>query len=88
MNFFVSWKRSIRHELHLLWATASNSASVRTAAETIEHFLAVDPAGSGKHLSEGLWRIVVFPLVIHYTIDTDLRLVEITSCGLTPDNHP
>ena len=38
---------------------------------------------SGKHLSEGLWRLRVPPLVVHYTIDLTRRHVEVTHCART-----
>ena len=53
-------------------------AAVRAAAEMIEHHLGVDPAGAGRHMSEGLWRIHVSPLLVHYSIDPVEREVKIT----------
>jgi hypothetical protein len=88
VSFTVSWVPNIRRELHLLWVTASDPAAVRVASDTIEQLLINDPTGSGTHLSEGLWRIVVAPLVVHYTIDTTRRHVEITDCARVPNSHP
>ena len=82
MNFGVDWGSGIRKELHLLWATAPDPAAVRNAAEKVEQQLGTDPYQSGKHLSEGLWRIVVPPLVAHYSIDASSRSVEITDVRL------
>lgn len=85
MNWTVGWEPSVRSEMHQLWAISPDPAAVRSAAETVERNLASDPTGSGQHLSEGLWRIVVAPLVVHYTIDTARRHVEITDCALVRD---
>lgn len=82
MNFAVDWESDVRRELHLLWATAPDPPAVRGAAETVERQLGTDPYQAGKHLSEGLWRIVVPPLVAHYSIDASSRSVEITDVRL------
>ena len=42
---------------------------IEGSGEAIEDQLQRDPAGSGQHLSEGLWRIIVKPLAIFYTVD-------------------
>ena len=78
MNFWVEWETPLRAELHQLWTTAPDPAAVRGAAEKVEQLLAADPYSNGRHLSEGLWRLHVPPLVVHYTIDPDRQYVEIT----------
>lgn len=88
MNWTVSWKPDIRRELHLIWATSPDSVAVRTASDTIEQLLGADPTANGEHLSEGLWRVILAPLVVHYTIDETLRHVEITDCARSRDSQP
>jgi len=78
VNFTVKWEAAIRHELHELWAVAPDPAAVRVAADTAERLFGIDPFGAGRHLSEGLWRVDVPPLVINYTIDPDQNEVKIT----------
>ena len=83
MKFTVEWEPPIRHELHELWAVAPDPAAVRAAHDEVERLLGTDPFGAGRHLSEGLWRLVVPPLVVHYTINPDARMVEITDVART-----
>lgn len=88
MRWTVSWKPDIRRELHLLWAAGPDSGAVRAASDSIEELLAVDPTHNGQYISEGLWRIVLAPLVVHYTIDESPRHVEITDCARSRDRQP
>jgi hypothetical protein len=67
-----------RRELHLIWVSAANPASARAAAETAERLICTDPLANGQLLCEGLWRIVVSPLAVYYTIDAARRHVQIT----------
>ncbi len=83
MNFTVEWEPEARSELHQLWVIAPDPAAVRAAAESAERLLSTDPAGNGQHQSEGLWRLRVPPLVVHYTIDPDRRHVQITDIART-----
>lgn len=78
MNFTVGWEPDTLTELHQLWATLPDPAAVRAARETVEQRLAADPVGNGQLLSEGLWKIVVSPLALYYTIDAARRHVRIT----------
>ena len=48
-----------------------------------EQQLSLDPIGTGEHICEGLWRIVVSPLAVYYTVDIGRQLVEITNVALT-----
>ena len=79
MNFTVKWESAGRSELHQLWVTSPNPAAVRAAADTAERMLAGDPFGSGQHLAEELWRAVVPPLVVYYTIDPAQQTVVISN---------
>jgi hypothetical protein len=88
VNGTVAWEPEVWNELHQLWAIGPDSAAVRSAAEAIEKSLTTDPIGSGRHLSEGLWRIVVVPLVVHYIVDSTTHHVEITDCARARDNQP
>ena len=83
MNFTVGWDSDAEHALHVEWAASSDPAAVRAAAQTAEYLLALDPSGNGRHLSEGLWKIRVPPLVIHYTIDMSSRHVQVTDVAHT-----
>jgi hypothetical protein len=83
VNFTVEWEPEARNELHQLWATGSDPAAVRAAAEAVERLLIADPTGNGQHQSEGLWRLRVPPLTVHFTVDLDRRYVQITDIART-----
>jgi hypothetical protein len=74
----AGWNLDARHELHVIWATSSNPAAARTAAETAEILLRIDRVANGDLMSEGLWPIVVSPIAVYYTIDSTRRHVQIT----------
>jgi hypothetical protein len=78
VNFTVKWETDIRRELHYLWAYGPDPAAVRAASDTAEERLAADPFGVGQHVSEGLWRLSVPPLLLHYEIDKEQQVVKIT----------
>jgi hypothetical protein len=78
VSFTVGWEPDAQTELHQLWATLPNPAAVRSAAETSERLLANDPVSNGQLLSEDLWKLIVPPLALYYTIDSARRHVQIT----------
>lgn len=86
MNYRVGWVPDTYIELAYIWALAPDPAAVRLASRAIELELATDPELKGRHLAEGLWKLVRPLLVVHYTIDPDRREVWITDVFPTP--HP
>ena len=60
----MGWNSDALREFHELWATSPDPAAVRAAREAAERLLAADPSGAGRHLSEGLWRLRVPPLLL------------------------
>lgn len=57
---------------------------IANADRILSQLLADDPVRNGKYLSEGLYRIIVSPLQVHYEVDPVNRLVRITSIGYFP----
>jgi hypothetical protein len=53
----------------------------------VDALLARDPVGHGQLLHEGLYRIVVPPLTVFYTVDTTQRTVEVSEVWYTPSAH-
>jgi hypothetical protein len=78
MSWTVEYAPGIRREALELWAVGPDPAATRAAIDGIEARLAADPHAAGRHLSEGLWKAVVPPLVAGYTIDPDRHVVTIT----------
>lgn len=83
MNHQVESRPEADDDLIDIWTSAPDQAAVTAASATIERQLATDPHGAGQYLSEGLWRIVVPPLVVHYVIYPDRNVVEITNVSRT-----
>ena len=77
MNWTVEWEPDVWNELHQLWAISPDPASVRAASETAKQLLQVNPLG-GLLLSEGLWRVMVPPLAVYYSVDLNRHYVRIT----------
>ncbi len=83
MNFTVDWDKSTENDLMELWLAASDQRAITAATAAVDQLLSEDPFSFGLHLSEGLWRIRVPPLVVHDTIDTALRHVQVTAASRT-----
>jgi mRNA-degrading endonuclease RelE of RelBE toxin-antitoxin system len=66
-------------QLAAIWTAAGGRRDAITRAQdTADRRLAADPFRYGRHLSEGLYRLDVPPLVIYYTVLTDARVVKVT----------
>jgi hypothetical protein len=83
MNFTVDWKPDADDNLADVWTAAHDQTDMTRAADLADQLLARDPLGLGEYLSEGLWRLRVPPLVVHYTIDFARRHVDITHTART-----
>ena len=77
MTYNVEFSLDAAAEL-LRIAGVVGSASAIRAADSIRRRLAVDPAGNGSFLSEGLYYIDEEPLRAFFLIDAEAVLVEIT----------
>jgi hypothetical protein len=49
-----------------------------------DRLLSRDPVANGRHLSEGLYRLDVPPLVLHYAVDLLGQSVEVTNVRALP----
>jgi hypothetical protein len=83
MNFAVSWDNAAEDDLAAIWMTGPDFLAVTRASAMVDQLLALDPLGFGEYLSEGLWRLRVPPLIVHYTIDLNQWHVEVTHCART-----
>jgi len=52
-----------------------------TERAAIDRQLARDPIGNGQHVREGLYRIIVSPLVVYYSVEDSTRTVEVEGVG-------
>jgi mRNA-degrading endonuclease RelE of RelBE toxin-antitoxin system len=83
MNFTVDWEKGAENDLMDLWLAAPDQRAITTASAAIDQLLSTDPYAFGQHLSEGLWRLRVPPLVVHYSIDPNQQHVEVTAVART-----
>jgi hypothetical protein len=75
--FLVEWLPAALEELARLWLLASDPEAITKAQNEADQLLARDPIKYGRHLSEGLFRLEVQPLILNYTIDFQNRRVEV-----------
>ena len=76
--FTVDWDEEAEDELARNWMEADEPNEVVAAQNLADQLLSHDPVGAGRPLSEGLYLLLVPPLVVFYTIDTARRHVQVT----------
>lgn len=84
MPFTVEWDKDAEDELTRIYMQASDPMAVTRAQARADKLLAANPVGNGRLLSEGLYRIDVWPLVVNYTIDPARRHVQVTWVRYSP----
>lgn len=57
---------------------------ITRAQARADRLLAGDPIGNGRWLSEGLYQLVVFPLVVNYSVDAGRRQAQVTWVRYSP----
>ncbi len=82
MAFAVYWPLLIEHHYALTWMTAADQTALVAARREIDCSLASDPRLDGRHLAEGLWKIAVPPLLVHFEIDDPSNIVTVTQLDL------
>ncbi len=79
MNYTVDWPPHVLADLTDIWLAAPDRAAVTAAQARADRLLQSDPHRNGRHLAEGLYRTVVAPLILTYTIDDVGRIVVVQS---------
>jgi hypothetical protein len=74
----VDWTAETKGQLASAWLIAPNRKAVTVAADHIDQLLAADPRDPGQEVAEGLWKLIVPPLVAYYEIDDASRTVKVT----------
>jgi hypothetical protein len=77
-RYTVEWQPAAEDDLADIWMNAPDPDEVTHAQLEIDRRLANDPTFFGKHLGEGLWRIIHPPLIACYVIDDTARRVDVT----------
>jgi hypothetical protein len=83
-RYRVDWGEDAENELADIWTSAADRPAVTQAQRDADAILARDPLGMGIELSEGLYRIVVDSLIVHFTVDDDQKVVKVTSVAWRP----
>lgn len=84
MPYTVDWPEHVLADLAAIWLAAPDRRAVTDAEARANRLLAANPHGAGQHLREGLYRVVVSPLILTYTIDDTARRVEVQSVRFAP----
>lgn len=87
MAFTVRWAEELDEALAAIWLAYPDKPAVTAAQATLDRFLGTDPKKYGEHLSEGLWRLHVPPLLVHFTIDDDALRVDVTNLHILPTRN-
>ena len=82
--FLVDWTDEALEMLADIWTQASDRAAVNDAQDYIDAVLARDPLGHGRHLREGLYQLVAWPLTAFYSIDQAKKSVKVSAVWYTP----
>lgn len=77
-RYRVEWEPAAEDELARIWLRSSDPQAVTLAQAQADQLRARDPIAHGRHLSEGLYRLDMPPLVLTFTINAADRLVEVT----------
>ena len=80
-RYRVVWRPEAEAELADIWIQHPDKSAVAAAQHQIDRFLAADPAAHGQHLAEGLYRIVVPPLVAFFSFNAAM-CVEVSNIDL------
>jgi hypothetical protein len=83
MTFTVEDLSTAEDSLAEVWLQAPDRAAVVAGQALVDRLLARDPIGSGQHLHEGLYKLVVSPLTTFYTVDEVHRKVEVSEVWYT-----
>ena len=81
MIYTVFWEPDALSALAAIWLQASDRQGVTAAQAGIDKLLAVDPAGNGIDLSEGLFAVEVPPLRAQFEVSDSARIVRVVSVG-------
>ena len=76
-DFTLELTPSAQNDLADLWLRSPDPVGVTRADAAAYLLLRRDPLGCGVHVSEGLYRLTVAPLVYYYAVDTTRSHVRV-----------
>jgi len=80
-RYLVIWALDALDQLALIWIAGPDRDAITQAQDHIDAILTNDPRGLGEETSEGLWKLIVAPLVALYEIDDGGGIVRVTGVG-------
>ncbi len=80
-DYTVGFGPTINGDLADIWADAADQGAVTRADHEASRLLVADPVGRGEHRSEGIYRMIVPPLVYVYEVDPVRRHVQVVGIG-------
>jgi hypothetical protein len=86
MAFAVYWPLPVEHHYALAWMTAADQTTMVAARREIDRRLSAAPQLHGRHLAEGLWKVAVPPLLVHFDIDDAAGVVTVTQLDLVTES--
>jgi hypothetical protein len=78
-DFEVKLTTAAEDDLADIWLNSPDPSAVTRADTTADRMLRRDPLGNGTLVVEGLYRLIVAPLVYYYAVDTAAKLVEVSA---------
>jgi hypothetical protein len=77
-SYTVEWSDEAKDQLASIWLQSSDRRAVTTAEAGIDRLLKRDPLGSGRLLSEGLYRLDWPPLAAYFEMDESSHEVRVS----------
>jgi mRNA-degrading endonuclease RelE of RelBE toxin-antitoxin system len=81
-RYTVTYTSAALDSLAGQWLTSPNRGAITNAGDEIDRQLAIDPHNLGQELREGLYRLIVAPLRVLFTIEDGDRTVTIWAVAI------
>ncbi len=83
MSCSILWRQEAEEHLAEVWLRSAARPQVVAAVGEMESLLRRWPVGAAEHLSEGLWRLDVSPILVYFSVDPDQSQIIIE--GIAPE---
>lgn len=79
IRYTVTYSPAAEDLLAQLWIDSENRTQIAVATNEIDKLLSSNPAKNSTHLSEGLYRVEIKPLLVHFVVEEQDRRVTVWS---------
>jgi hypothetical protein len=83
-DFGLEWEPDAEEELARIWMFADDPQAVTDASAQVDRLLTSNPLAAGEALSEGLFKLIVSPLTVFYSVESAQRTVKASWVWYTP----